>query len=83
MGVGHPMAQKSGRALVHRLVMSDHLGRPLHAGETVHHKNGLKTDNRIENLELRIGAHGKGQSVEDRIADAIWVLQTYAPERLK
>ncbi len=68
---GHPNASKTGknkyRVTEHAVVMSEHLGRPLRKGESIHHKNGIRHDNRMENLELWDKRQPAGQRVEDKI----------------
>lgn len=79
----HPNANAVGQISEHTLVMSRKLGRPLIKGENVHHLNGVRNDNRPENLELWSRVQPPGQRVEDKVAWAIEILQTYRPELLK
>lgn len=76
----HPCAHRGGCVLEHHAVMYELLGRPLRKEETVHHRNGIRSDNRPENLELWASRHPKGQRVEDLVAFAREILSTYGEE---
>lgn len=65
------------KILEHRHIMENYLGRPLLSHENVHHINGIRNDNRLENLELWSTYQPAGQRVVDKISWAKEILEIY------
>jgi hypothetical protein len=78
----HPDCSVSGLIMEHRVIMEQMIGRRLVLNENVHHKNGIRNDNRPENLELWSSRQPKGQRVEDKVEYAMEILNQYAPHLL-
>ena len=74
---GHPRARGTNYVFEHILMMEERLGRFLLPDENVHHKNGVKDDNRLENLELWVRPQPSGIRAKDALAWAHEIVERY------
>jgi hypothetical protein len=77
---GHPRADKARYVFEHILVMEELLGRYLLPGENVHHLNGIRDDNRPENLELWTRPQPIGIRTSDAVAWAHEIIRRHEAE---
>lgn len=70
-------SKNNGYKFEHVIIMEQSLGRKLFPGENIHHKNGIRDDNRIDNLELWIKPQPTGIRVEDALKWADEIISRY------
>lgn len=75
----NPNAGPNGHVYQHRHLMSEYIGRPLLRTESVHHKNGDRSDNRLRNLELWSKSQPAGQRVTDKVK---WCIELLSSETI-
>lgn len=78
---GEKGVKRNGFIVEHRRVMQDAIGRPLMKWENVHHKNGNRSDNRIENLELWVTMQPTGQRPQDLLKYAYDIIARYGDQK--
>lgn len=74
---GNPHRMMGGYVFEHRLVMGESIGRPLLKHENVHHKDGNRQNNALENLELWVTMQPSGQRPSDLVEYAKRILSLY------